>query len=152
MKRTLVVVAALLLSFAATAAVQQKPQAIKSGTVPRQLEAQVRKLWEAFKNKDKPTLSVLLADDFHLFEEGLSTIGDKKTEVNAVDDFQLLSYTLSDFTVKSTAPNTALVTYLAQYEGKTGGEVSKAKSVFGEVWIHSGNEWRALYMQETYIK
>jgi hypothetical protein len=45
-----------------------------------------------------------------------------------------------------------LVTYLAQYEGKTGGEVSKAKSVFGEVWIHSGNEWRALYMQETYIK
>ena len=152
MKRTLVVVAALLLSFAATAAVQQKPQAIKSGTVPRQLEAQVRRLWEAFKNKDKPTLSALLDDDFHLFEEGLSTIGDKKTEVNAVDDFQLLSYTLSDFTVKSTAPNTALVTYLAQYEGKTGGEVSKAKSVFGEVWIHSGNEWRALYMQETYIK
>ncbi len=152
MKRTLVVVAALLLSFATTAAPQQNPQAIKSGVVPRQLEAQVRKLWEAFKNKDKATLSALLDDGFRQYEEGLTTFGDKKTEVNSVDEFELLSYTLSDFTVKSTAPNTVLVTYIAQYEGKTGGEVSKAKSVFGEVWIRSGNEWKDLYMQETYIK
>jgi hypothetical protein len=152
MKRTLVVVAALLLSFAATAAAQQKPQAIKSGSVPREIEAQVRKLWEAFKNKDKATLSGLLDDGFRQFEEGLTTFGDKKTEVNSVDEFELLSYTLSDFTVKSTAPNTVLVTYIAQYEGKTGGEVSKAKSVFGEVWIRTGNEWNALYMQETYVK
>jgi hypothetical protein len=152
MNRTLVVVAALLLSFATTAAAQRKPQAIKSATVPHQLEAQVRKLWEAFKNKDKATLSALLDDGFRQFEEGLTTFGDKKTEVNSVDEFELISYTLSDFTVKSTAPNTALVTYIAQYEGKTGGEVSKAKSVFGEVWIRTGNEWKALYMQETYIK
>lgn len=150
MKRTLVAVAVLLLTFASTAAAQEKHQAAKSG-VP-QLEAQVRKLWEAFKNKDKATLSALLDDDFHLFEEGLSTIGDKKAEVNAVDDFQLLSYTLSDFTVKSVGPNAALVTYVAQYEGKTGGEVSKAKSVFGEVWIRTGSAWKDLYMQETYIK
>jgi hypothetical protein len=112
----------------------------------------VRKLWEAFKNKDKATLSALLDEGFRQFEEGLTTFGDKKTEVNSVDEFELLSYTLSDFTVKSTAPNTVLVTYIAQYEGKTGGEVSKAKSVFGEVWIRSGNEWKDLYMQETYIK
>jgi hypothetical protein len=45
-----------------------------------------------------------------------------------------------------------LVTYIAQYEGKTGGESSKAKSVFGEVWTRSGNEWKALYLQETYMK
>lgn len=151
MKRVLVAVA-VLLSFTTTAAAQQKPQAIKSGTVPRQLEAQVRKLWEAFKNKDKATLSALLDDGFRQFEEGLSTFGDKKTEVNAVDEFELISYTLSDFTVKSTAPNTALVTYIAQYQGKTGGEVSQAKSVFAEVWIRTGNEWQDLYMQETYIK
>ena len=151
MKRKLVAVAVLLLSLASAVTAQDK-QAIKSGIVPAQVEAQVRKLWEAFKNKDKATLSALLDDRFRQFEEGLSTFGDKKAEVNAVDDFELMSYTLSDFTVKSTAPNTALVTYIAQYEGKTGGEVSKAKSVFGEVWIHTGNEWKDLYMQETYIK
>jgi hypothetical protein len=120
--------------------------------VAPQLEAQVRKLWEAFKKKDKATLAAMLDGGFRQFEEGLSTFGDKKTEVNAVDDFELISYTLSDFTVKPIAPNAALVTYIAQYEGKSGGETSKAKSVFGEVWIRTGNEWNALYMQETYVK
>src|SRR6266536_1261399 len=140
MKRTLVAVAVLLLSFAGSATAQNK-QAIKSGIVSSQVEARVRKLWGAFKSKDKATLSAMLDDGFRLFEEGLSTIGDKKTEVNAVDEFELLGYTLSDFTVKPIAPNSVLVTYIAQYEGKSGGEVSKGKSVFGEVWIRAGNEW-----------
>ena len=150
MKRALVAVA-LLLSFASAAAAQEKQQAAKSGTVPP-IEAQVRKLWEAYKNKDKAALSALLDGGFRQFEEGLSTFGDKKTEVNSVDEFELLSYTLSDFTVKSIGPNAALVTYVAQYEGKSGGEVSKAKSVFGEVWIRAGGQWRDSYMQETYVK
>jgi hypothetical protein len=41
---------------------------------------------------------------------------------------------------------------MADYEGKTGGETAKAKSVFGEVWTRTGNDWKALYMQETYVK
>ena len=152
MNRTLIAVAVLLLSFADAVPAQEKQPAAKPGSVSPQLEVRVRKLWESFKNKDKAALSGMLDDRFRLFEEGLSAIGDKKAEVNAVDDFELLNYTLSDFTVKPIAPNAALVTYTAQYEGKSGGEVSKAKSVFGEVWIRSGNEWKAFYMQETYMK
>ena len=151
MNRVLVAVV-LLLSFVSAATAQEKQQAAKPGTMPPQLEARERKLWEAFKNKDKATLSGLLDGEFRQFEEGLSTFGDKKTEVNAVDEFELISYTLSDFTVKSIGPNAALVTYIAQYEGKSGGEMSKGKSVFGEVWIRAGNEWKDLYMQETYVK
>ena len=116
------------------------------------LDKYVNRLWEAFKKKDKAALSSLIDDKFRQFEEGLSTFGDKKAEVNAVDDYELISYTLSDFTVKPLAPNTALVTYIAEYEGKSGGENQKAKSVFGEVWTHTGNDWKCLYMQETYVK
>ena len=152
MKSTLVAVAVLLLSFAGTAAAQEKQQAAKTGTAAAQVEARVRKLWEDFKKKDKAALSALLDDNFRQFEEGLSAFADKKAEVNAVDEFELNSYTLSDFTVKSLGPNTVLVTYIAQYEGKSGGEVSKAKSVFGEVWTHTSGEWKDLYMQETYVK
>lgn len=150
MNRTLIAVAVLLLSCAGAATAQEKQSPAKSASP--QLELRVRKLWESFKNKDKAALSAILDDRFRLFEEGLTAIGDKKAEVNAVDEFQLLNYTLSDFTVKSIAPNAALVTYTAQYEGKSGGEVSKSKSVFGEVWIRAGNEWKAFYMQETYLK
>ena len=162
MKRALVAVAVLLLSFASVATAQDKQQAakqqaaeqqaVKPKTAPPPLEADVRKLWGAFKNKDKSALSSMLDDGFRQFEEGLSEFGDKKTEVNAVDEFELLSYSLSDFTVKSIGPNAAVVTYIARYEGKSGGVVSKGKSVFGEVWIRAGSEWKALYMQETYVK
>lgn len=146
--------AAVLLWFVAGAVTLPEGQTVKTthamSTDP--VEAQVRKLWGAFKNKDKATLSALLDDRFRMFEEGLTTFGDKNAEVNAVDEYDLLNYTLSDFTVKLTGPNTAVVTYIAQYEGKSGGEISKAKSVFGEVWVHTGSEWKALYLQETYVK
>jgi hypothetical protein len=148
-KKVLIAVA-VLLSIAAAA--QEKQQAVKSNAGAPPLAANEQKLWESFKNKDKAALAALLDDDFHLFEEGLSTFGDKKTEVNAVDDFELVSFSLSDFTVKSLGPNAALVTYIAQYEGKSGGEASKAKSVFAEVWIRKGSEWKDSYLQETYVK
>jgi hypothetical protein len=131
---------------------QDRPQTAAPKPVVSPAETQVRKLWEAFKAKDKATLSTLLDDNFRMFEEGLTTFGDKKSEVNAVDEFELISYTLSDFKVKPIAPDAVLVTYIAQYEGKSGGENSKAKSVFGEVWIRSEGEWRSLYLQETYVK
>lgn len=149
MKKACIAVA-LLFSLAMAASAQEKTSAAKTSTPT--LESQVRKLWEAFKNKDKATLSALLDDSFRQFEEGQSTFSDKKSEVNAVDEFELINYTLTDFTVKPIGPNTALVTYIAQYEGKSGGENSKAKSVFGEVWTRRGTEWKALYMQETYVK
>ena len=148
MQRIITAVVLLLLCTVAVAAQEKQSPANNAAA----LETQERGLWQAFKNKDKATLSAMLDDGFHLFEEGLSAIGDKKAEVNAVDDFELVNYTLSDFTVKSIGPNAALVTYVAQYEGKSGGEISKAKSLFAEVWIRSGNQWKDMYLQETYMK
>jgi len=149
MKKVSIVVALVLVC--ATGMAQEKYRA-KPSSDASQLEANVRKLWEAFKNKDKATLSAMLDDGFRQFLEGLTTFGDKTTEVNAPDDYELLSYTFNDFTIRPIGQNAALVTYVVQYEGKSGGEVLKGKSVFGEVWIRSGAGWKALYMQETYVK
>jgi hypothetical protein len=151
MKRMLIVVA-LLLSFSVGLPAQEKKAAGKSSPNAAVLEARVNKLWQAFQKKDKATLASLLDDSFRMFEEGTSSFGDKKAQVNAVDEFELVNFKLTDFTVKPLGPNTALVTYIAQYEGKSGGETSKAKSVFGEVWTRSGNDWKNLYLQETYMK
>jgi hypothetical protein len=150
--KTLLVGFSILMSSIALAQERPGPPPSASKSVAHPAEAQVRKLWEAFKNKDKATLSALLDANFRMFEEGLTTFGDKKAEVNAPDDYELLSYTLSDFVVKPISADAALVTYNAQYEGKSGGEVQKGKSVFGEVWIRSGGKWKSLYLQETYVK
>ena len=150
MKVALIAIA-VTLSLGCIAGAQEK-QPAKSPAGPSQLEARERKLWEAFQKKDKTTLSGLLDDGFRQFEEGQSTFGDKKSEVNGPDEFDLITYKLSDFTIKPLGPNAALVTYIAEYEGKSGGESSKAKSVFAEVWVRSGGEWKDSYMQETYVK
>lgn len=151
MNRMLIAVA-LLLSFSVAVSAQEKKSTSKSSPDAAALEAKVNKLWDAFQKKDKATLSSLLDDNFRMFEEGTSAIADKKAEVNAVDEFELINFKLSDFTVKPLGPNTVLVTYIAQYEGKSGGETSKAKSLFGEVWTRSSGEWKNLYLQETYMK
>ena len=151
MKRSFGVVALLLTLAIGTVAQEKSANAMKPAATPP-VEAQVRKLWAAFQKKDKATLGGLLDENFRMFEEGLNAFADKKAEVDSVDEFDLLNYTLSDFTVKSTGPNSVLVTYIAQYEGKSGGQVQKAKSIFGEVWVRSGSSWKNLYLQETYVK
>ena len=147
--KIILVAAACLLTFA-TAAAQEKPPVAKSS--PAALEAHVQKLWAAFKAKDKGALAATLSDDFREFEEDTSEFGDKKTEVGMVDDFELISYSFKNFTVKPLGPNSALVTYVAHYESKSGGQTAKADSVFGEVWTREANDWKALYIQETYVK
>jgi ketosteroid isomerase-like protein len=148
MKITLVAFTFLLTLGSAVA--QEKPATAKSSHAT--LEARVQKLWAAFKAKDKATLATMLSDNFREFEEDASEFGDKKAEVAMVDDFDLISYTLKNFTVKSLGPNTALVTYVAHYESKSDGQTAKADSVFGEVWTREANNWKALYIQETYVK
>jgi hypothetical protein len=150
MKITFIAIACLL-TLASAAAQEKQPAANAS---PAVLEAHVQKLWAAFKAKDKAALAASLSDNFREFEEDTSEFGDKKTEVGMVDDFDLVSYTLKNFTVKPLGPNSALVTYVAHYESKSGGQTAKADSVFGEVWTReaSNNDWKALYIQETYVK
>jgi hypothetical protein len=152
MKMILTAVACLfLLTTAATAQEMQQAPAKSTPNAPA-LEAKVRKVWDDFKNKDKESLAVALADDFREVEEGGSGFGDKKAEIAMVDDFEISAYTLKDFKVKSLGTHAALVTYLAHYEGKAGGQPSKSDSAFGEVWVHEGKEWKALYVQETAVK
>lgn len=141
----------LLLGSWATAQEIQHPVAKASPVAPA-VEAKVRKVWEDFKDKNKQSLGAALADGFREMEEGGSGFGDKKAEIAMVDDFELTSYVLRDFAVTSLSPNSALVTYSAHYEGKTGGQLQKSDSIFGEVWVHEGNAWKALYIQETAVK
>lgn len=149
--KIIVIAVACLLSLATVATAQEK-QAAKSTAIAPVLEGKVRKVWEDFKTRNKASLAAALADDFRVIEEGTSGFGDKKTDLASVDELELLGYTLKDFTVKSLGPRSALVTYVAHYESKSGGQIAKADSVFGEIWTREGNDWKSLYLQETYIQ
>ena len=149
MKKIFAAVAGLLF-LASTAMAQGTPS--KSSPIAPALEAKVRKVWEDFRSKNKSSLGAALADGFREMEEGGSGFGDKKAEIASVDEFELTSYILKDFTVKSLGPHSALVTYSAHYEGKSAGQTQKSDSIFGEVWVHEGTDWKVLYIQETTVK
>jgi hypothetical protein len=149
MKMLFTAVACLL--FLAPAATAQGMQQAAKSTVPA-LEPKVQKVWENFKSKNKAGLGASLAEGFREMEEGGSGFGDKKAEIASVDEFELTSYVLKNFKIKSLGTNSALVTYSAHYEGKTGGQMQKSDSIFGEVWVHEGNDWKVLYIQETTVK
>lgn len=141
----------ILLTAAATAQEMQHPAGKTSSGMPA-VEAKVRKVWEDFKDKNKTGLGAALAEGFREMEEGGSGFGDKKAELAMVDDFELTSYVLRDFAVKSLGAHSALVTYSAHYEGKSGGLLAKSDSIFGEVWVYEGGDWKVLYIQETAVK
>jgi hypothetical protein len=130
-------------------AAQENPAASASASASA-LEAKVRKVWEDFKNKE--SLGAALDDGFGVVEEGTNGFGDKKTDISTVDELELIRYALNDFTVKPLGPRAALVTHVAHYESKPGGQTAKANSVFGEVWTREGSGWKALYVQETNIQ
>ena len=153
MKLILTVVACSLFLAAGTAQeIQKAPAKSTANAAAPALEAKIRKIWEDFKDKNKDSVAAALSDDFREVEEGGSGFGDKKAEIAMVDDFEISTYTLKDFKVQSLGTHAALVTYLAHYEGKSGGQPSKTDSAFGEVWVHEGKDWKALYVQETAVK
>jgi hypothetical protein len=147
--KIIVMAVACWLLLTTVVAAQEKPAANATASASA-LEAKVRKVWEDFKNKE--SLGAALDDGFRVVEEGTNGFGDKKTDISTVDELELISYTLTDFTVKPLGSRAALVTYVAHYESKSGGQTAKANSVFGEVWTREGNDWKALYVQETYIQ
>ena len=116
------------------------------------LEAKVRKAWEDYKNKNKDGFAAILADGFREVEEGGTGFADKKAVVDGIDQFDISQYTLKDFDVKAIGSNGALITYVAEYSGKYAGEPRHSKTAYGEVWTKHGNEWKAIYAQETNVK
>jgi hypothetical protein len=150
MRTTLTAVVCLLLL--AGAGAQEKTHSPTSTQDASVLEAKIRKVWDGFKNKNKESVAAALADDFRELEEDGNGFGDKTAELAMVDEFELSSYNLKDFKVRSLGKDSALVTYLAHYEGKAGGQPIKSNTAYGEVWIKQGNDWKLLYVQETNVK
>jgi hypothetical protein len=69
-----------------------------------------------------------------------------------MDHFNLAQYELNDFKARSIGSTGALVTYTAEYSGSYDNTPLKMKTVYGEVWVKSGNDWKQLWVQETKLK
>jgi len=124
----------------------------KAPSAAAALEAKVRKSWEDYKNRNKKAFAADLAPDFSEVTDGADGIFGKDTELSEMDHFTLAHYTLSNFKVRALGSTAALVNYAAQYDGTYDNSPLNMKTVYGEVWIKSGTEWKQLWVQETKVK
>jgi hypothetical protein len=152
-------VAIVCLFLAANALAQEKaPEKHQQGKLATALntdvaaaEARSRKLWEDYKNRDKAALSTTLSESFRGIEEGGDFFGAKEY-LSTLDEFELKSYTLSDYIIMPLATGDVLINYHARYEGAAAGETTHGNAGFSEVWIRRGGNWKLQYLQETYVK
>jgi hypothetical protein len=134
---------------------QQKPEAVVPKAAEadtRLLESKIRQAWEDYKNKNKDRFASIFTDDAVEVEEGTDGAHDKKATLAEMDEYDLTSIDLSDFHYRSIGADGILVRYNVKYAGNFDGEAIDNKSIIGEVWEKTANEWKLVYFQETKIK
>ncbi len=151
MRSVLITVTCLLLTVG-VGAKGTKRAAASNPDAPSAFEARSHKVWEDFKNKNKQGLAAIAADDFQALEEDGAGFTAKKAWVAGADDFDMKSYSLTNYTVKMLGKDGALVNYRAQYEGGSGGQSVKSNTGYAEVWVRQAGVWKLQYLQETNVK
>jgi hypothetical protein len=139
----------LVAGLVGTAMAQHADTRAGRGTPSVGIEAKVRKEWELYKNKDKAGFGALLTSDFRTVEDGAADFAGKESELDEMGTTDVDQYKLSKITVKLLGANSALVTYVAEYSGKAGGESMHVRAAFGEIWVRQGKDWKCSYSQST---
>ena len=156
MSKILTSVACLLILASASAqqkkSITAKTKSAHASSFAATLEPKVRKSWEDYKNRRKEQFAASLADGFSEVTDGADGIFGKDNELSEMDHFNLAQYDLKDFKVKPVGSTGALVTYTAEYSGSYDNVPLKMKTVYGEVWVKTGSNWKQLWVQETKIK
>jgi hypothetical protein len=116
------------------------------------VEAKVHKSWEDYKNRNKLSFAASLAPGFSEVTDGADGIFGKDTELSEMDHFTLARYELSDFKVRPLGSAAALITYSANYDGSYDNSPIHMKTVYADIWVRSGADWKLLWEQETKVK
>jgi hypothetical protein len=157
MKRMLIGMACLLMLVTASAQEQTKRAsaqraAEKNASGATVLETKIRKAWEDYKNRNKEAFAAILADGFGEVTNDAEGIFGKDTELAEMDHFSLSHYDLRDFKFRPVGNSGAVMTYTAEYSGTYADAPLQMKTIYGEVWLKVGGDWKLLWVQETKIK
>jgi hypothetical protein len=72
------------------------------------LETKIRQAWEDYKNKNKEALARIFTSDAIEVEEGAEGPHNMKATLAEIDDFNMKSYSLTDFHYRSIGSNSML--------------------------------------------
>jgi len=116
------------------------------------LQANIRGMWAAFRDKKKHAYAEYLWDDYEAVEEDAQGERNKLRVLREVDDNNVNEYMLQAFQVDSLGPDAALVTYenFIKFPPKS---VLRFEKIFiSEIWLRRHGQWKAWRYQATRVK
>jgi ketosteroid isomerase-like protein len=140
-------------------AVTKAPPATKQSTTAKaqadlseMLQANIRAMWAAFRDKKKQAYAEYLWDDYTAVEEDSQGERNKLRVLREVDESVVHDYTLQLFKVDTLGPDAALVTYenVIQFPPKS--RTRFEKIFISEIWLKRHGQWKAWRYQATRVK
>jgi len=116
------------------------------------LQANIRGMWAAFRDKKKQAYGEYMWDDYEAVEEDAQGERNKLRVLREVDDNNVVDFKLQAFQVDSLGPDAALVTYenFIQFPPKSA--VRFEKIFISEIWLRRHGQWKAWRYQATPVK
>jgi len=116
------------------------------------LQANIRGMWAAFRDKKKQTYADFLWDDYQAVEEDGDGERNKLRVLREVDQSVVNDYKLQAFQVDSLGPDSALVTYENVIQFPRGAGTRFEKIFIAEIWMKRHGQWKAWRYQATRVK
>lgn len=112
---------------------------------------QEKQIWDTIKKKDPNAFAAMLADDFVYV--AIDGIFDKAGTVNGVKQLDLTDLTLSEWKTVMLDKDAAIVTYLVNMKGTSGGHpIPPTPLRASSAWVNRGGKWIGVFHQETEVE
>lgn len=134
------------------AATKKSSSAASQSEVNDLLQANIRAMWAAFRDKKKQAYADFLWDDFQAVEEDGDGERNKLRAVREVDTSVVTDFNLQLFRLDPISPDAVLVTYenVIQFPRTSG--VRFEKIFVSEIWVRRSGQWKAWRYQATRVK
>ena len=105
--------------------------------------AKEKAAWQAFKDKKSDEFKKFLSPDFvGVHSDGVYTL---QKQIDAMQKWDMKSFSLGDSNVVMTDADTAIVTCKAKVEGTYDGKDASGNYNSGSIWQLKNGEWRAVF-------
>jgi hypothetical protein len=107
------------------------------------MEAKEKTAWQSFKDKNKADFEKVVSADFcGVYYNG---IYDMQKEVADMQNWDMKSFTLSDYKTVAAGQGTVIATYVVKVEGTYNGKDASGTFNCGSVWKKHKGEWQAIF-------
>lgn len=118
--------------------------------VEADLIAAEKRLWQYYQDRNAASTRQESVATYRSVDSG--GIHNLDEVAQAMKDGELKSWALSNITVTFPGPDTAVLTYQADYQGSYKGENTSGKYNCLAVWIRDGHDWKSVSYSETLAK